>query len=120
MRYHVKGGTRKNVEDEILKASVMKYSLNQRSRVSSLLVLKSAKQYKERWYEWLDPKIKNTPWTKDEEEKLLNSAKMFPCQWKTIAQFVGRTAFQCIEHYEYLLDTAQGRVPYHQIMIHVN
>ena len=25
--------------------------------------------------------------------------------------FVGRTAFQCIEHYEYLLDTAQGRVP---------
>ncbi len=85
MRYHVKGGTWKNTEDEILKASVMKYSLNQRSRVSSLLVLKSAKQYKESWYEWLDPKIKNTPWTKDEEEKLLNSAKMFPCHWKTTA-----------------------------------
>ena len=111
MRYHVKGGTWKNVEDEILKASVMKYGLNQWSRVSSLLVRKSAKQCKERWYEWLDPKIKKTPWTKDEEEKLLNLAKMFPCQWKTIAPFVGRTAFQCIEHYEYLLDTAQGRVP---------
>ena len=111
MRYHVKGGTWKNVEDEILKAAVMKYGLNQWSRVSSLLVRKSAKQCKERWYEWLDPKIKKTPWTKDEEEKLLNLAKMFPCQWKTIAPFVGRTAFQCIEHYEYLLDTAQGRVP---------
>ena len=111
MRYHVKGGTWKNVEDEILKASVMKYGLNQWSRVSSLLVRKSAKQCKERWYEWLDPKIKKTPWTKDEEEKLLNLAKMFPCQWKTIAPFVGRTAFQCIEHYEYLLDMAQGRTP---------
>jgi pre-mRNA-splicing factor CDC5/CEF1 len=51
MRYHVKGGTWKNAEDEILKASVMKNGLNQWSQISSLLVLKSAKQYKERWYE---------------------------------------------------------------------
>lgn len=109
MRYHVKGGIWKNTEDEILKAAVMKYGLNQWSRISSLLVRKSAKQCKERWYEWLDPKIKKTEWTKDEEEKLLQLAKMFPCQWKTIAPFVGRTAYQCIEHYEYLLDKAQGR-----------
>ena len=109
MRYHVKGGIWKNTEDEILKAAVMKYGLNQWSRISSLLVRKSAKQCKERWYEWLDPKIKKTEWTKDEEEKLLHLAKMFPCQWRTISPFVGRTAYQCLEHYEYLLDKAQGR-----------
>lgn len=109
MRYHVKGGIWKNTEDEILKAAVMKYGLNQWSRISSLLVRKSAKQCKERWYEWLDPQIKKTEWTKDEEEKLLNLAKMFPCQWRTIAPIVGRTAFQCLEHYEKLLDKAQGR-----------
>ena len=51
MRYHVKGGTWKNVEDEILKASVMKHGLIQWSGVSSLLVRKSAKQCKEYWYE---------------------------------------------------------------------
>lgn len=37
------------VQDEILKAAVMKYGLNQWSRISSLLVRKSAKQCKARW-----------------------------------------------------------------------
>jgi len=111
MRYHVKGGIWKNTEDEILKAAVMKYGLNQWSRISSLLVRKSAKQCKERWYEWLDPSIKKTEWTKEEEEKLLHLSKMFPCQWRTIAPFVGRSAYQCMEHYEKLLDRAQGREP---------
>ena len=111
MRYHVKGGIRKNNEDEILKAAVMKYGLNQWSRISSLLVRKSAKQCKERWYEWLDPSIKKTEWTKDEEEKLLQFAKAFPCQWRTIAPMIGRTAYQCMEQYEKLLDRAQGRQP---------
>ena len=111
MRYHVKGGIWKNTEDEILKAAVMKYGLNQWSRISSLLVRKSAKQCKERWYEWLDPGIKKTEWTKDEAEKLRHLAKMFPCQWRTIAPMVGRTAYQVMEHYEKLLDRAQGREP---------
>lgn len=107
----MKGGIWKNTEDEILKAAVMKYGLNQWSRISSLLVRKSAKQCKERWYEWLDPSIKKTEWTKDEEEKLLHLAKMFPSQWRTIAPMVGRTAYQVMEHYEKLLDRAQGREP---------
>jgi pre-mRNA-splicing factor CDC5/CEF1 len=111
MRYHVKGGIWKNTEDEILKAAIMKYGLNQWSRISSLLVRKSAKQCKERWYEWLDPAIKKTEWTKDEEEKLLQLAKAFPCQWRTIAPIIGRTAYQCMEQYEKLLDRAQGREP---------
>lgn len=29
-----------------------------------------------------------------------------PTQWRTIAPIVGRTAAQCLEHYEYLLDKA--------------
>ena len=37
-----------------------RYGLNQWSRISSLLVRKSAKQCKARWYEWLDPAIKKT------------------------------------------------------------
>lgn len=60
MVYHVKGGVWKNTEDEILKAAVMKYGLNQWARISSLLVRKSASQCKSRWYEWLDPSIKKT------------------------------------------------------------
>ena len=110
MRFTVKGGIWKNTEDEILKAAVMKYGLNQWSRISSLLVRKSAKECKARWYDWLDPSIKKTEWTRDEEEKLLHLVKIFPCQWRTIAPIIGgRTPNQCIEQYDKLLDRAQGK-----------
>ena len=109
MRYMIKGGYWKNVEDEMLKAGVMKYGLNQWSRLASLLPRKTAKQCKARWYEWLDPSIKKTEWTNHEEEKLLHLSKIFPSQWRTIAPLVGRTPHQCITHYEKLLDLAQGR-----------
>ena len=82
----MKGGYWKNSEDEILKAAVIKYGFNQWSRISSLIARKSAKQCKARWYEWLDPSIKKTEWTREEEEKLLHLAKIFPSQWRTIAQ----------------------------------
>uniref|UniRef100_A0A8C1HBX6 CDC5 cell division cycle 5-like (S. pombe) n=1 Tax=Cyprinus carpio carpio TaxID=630221 RepID=A0A8C1HBX6_CYPCA len=95
--------------DEILKAAVMKYGKNQWSRIASLLHRKSAKQCKARWYEWLDPSIKKTEWSREEEEKLLHLAKLMPTQWRTIAPIIGRTAAQCLEHYEYLLDKAAQR-----------
>lgn len=91
------------LQDEILKAAVMKYGLNQWARISSLLTRKSAKQCKARWYEWLDPSIKKTEWTREEDEKLLQLAKVMPTQWRTIAPIVGRTAQQCLERYERLL-----------------
>ncbi|KAH7867515.1 hypothetical protein Vadar_034390 [Vaccinium darrowii] len=102
----IKGGVWKNTEDEILKAAVMKYGKNQWARISSLLVRKSAKQCKARWYEWLDPSIKKTEWTREEDEKLLHLAKLMPTQWRTIAPIVGRTPSQCLERYEKLLDAA--------------
>lgn len=105
----IKGGVWKNTEDEILKAAVMKYGLNQWARISSLLVRKSAKQCKARWYEWLDPNIRKTEWTRDEDEKLLHLAKLMPTQWRTIAPIVGRTPAQCLERYEKLLDAAAAK-----------
>ena len=109
VRIMIKGGVWKNTEDEILKAAVMKYGKNQWARVASLLNRKSAKQCKARWHEWLDPSIKKTEWSREEEEKLLHLAKLMPTQWRTIAPIVGRTAAQCLEHYERLLDQATRR-----------
>lgn len=109
MRIMIKGGVWKNTEDEILKAAVMKYGKNQWARIASLMPRKSSKQCKARWYEWLDPSIKKTEWTREEEEKLLHLAKLMPTQWRTIAPIVGRTAAQCLMHYEKLLDQAQDR-----------
>jgi pre-mRNA-splicing factor CDC5/CEF1 len=108
MKIVIKGGVWKNTEDEILKAGVMKYGLNNWARIASLLNRKSGKQCKARWYEWLDPAIKKTEWTREEDEKLLHLAKLMPTQWRTIAPIVGRTATQCLERYERLLDMASG------------
>ncbi|CAD6189739.1 unnamed protein product [Caenorhabditis auriculariae] len=109
VRVIIKGGVWKNTEDEILKAAIMKYGKNQWSRIASLLHRKSAKQCKARWFEWLDPGIKKTEWSREEDEKLLHLAKLMPTQWRTIAPIVGRTAAQCLERYEHLLDEAQRK-----------
>ncbi len=44
-----------------------------------------------------------------EDEKLLHLAKLMPSQWRTIAPMVGRTANQCLERYQKLLDEADQR-----------
>ncbi|KAG6845046.1 hypothetical protein H0H87_001383 [Tephrocybe sp. NHM501043] len=98
-----------NTEDEVLKAAIAKYGKNQWARISSLLVRKTPKQCKARWYEWLDPSIKKTEWSKTEDEKLLHLAKLMPTQWRTIAPIVGRTAVQCLERYQKLLDEAEAK-----------
>jgi pre-mRNA-splicing factor CDC5/CEF1 len=108
VRFVLKGGLWKNTEDEILKAAVSKYGKNQWARISSLLTRKTARQAKARWYEWLDPSIRKTEWTREEDEKLLHLAKLMPTQWRTIAPLVGRTAAQCLDRYTRLLDSAAG------------
>ncbi|TFY79231.1 hypothetical protein EWM64_g4778, partial [Hericium alpestre] len=109
VRIIIKGGVWKNTEDEVLKAAIAKYGKNQWARISSLLVRKTPKQCKARWYEWLDPSIKKTEWSKEEDEKLLHLAKLMPTQWRTIAPIVGRTATQCLERYQKLLDEAEQK-----------
>eukprot|EP00754_Rhynchopus_humris_P038168 Rhum_TRINITY_DN20833_c0_g1::Rhum_TRINITY_DN20833_c0_g1_i1::g.172348::m.172348/K12860/CDC5L, CDC5, CEF1; pre-mRNA-splicing factor CDC5/CEF1 len=106
MKFYRKGGVWKNHEDEVLKAAVMKYGKHQWARIASLLPKKTAKQSKERWNSWLDPRIKKTEWSKEEEEKLLYLAKIMPNRWRSIAPMVGRTPYQCLEHYNKLLDEA--------------
>ncbi|KAJ3214386.1 CDC5 cell division cycle 5-like protein [Dinochytrium kinnereticum] len=90
-------------------AAVMKYGKNQWARISSLLTRKTPKQCKARWFEWLDPSIKKTEWSKEEDEKLLHLAKLMPTQWRTIAPIVGRTPSQCLERYQRLLDEAEAK-----------
>lgn len=103
---YVKGGMWTNVEDEILKAAIAKYGLNQWSRVSSLLTRKNAKQCKLRWQEWLDPRIKKLDWSPEEDKRLLNLAKLRPNQWSSISLLLNRTANQCIERYQELISNS--------------
>lgn len=106
---YVKGGLWSNVEDEILKAAVSKYGLNQWSRVASLLTKKSAKQAKSRWFEWLNPKINKLEWSRQEDEKLLNLVKVLSNQWRMVASIMGRSATDCTTRYEKLLNQVQDQ-----------
>lgn len=49
------------------------------------------------------------PRLQEEDEKLLHLAKLMPTQWRTIAPIVGRTATQCLERYQKLLDEAEAK-----------
>eukprot|EP00834_Sanchytrium_tribonematis_P001777 NODE_46_length_32145_cov_0.918711.p4 type:complete len:614 gc:universal NODE_46_length_32145_cov_0.918711:7698-9539(+) len=93
----------RNAEDEVLKAAVMKYGINEWSRISSLLTRKTPKQCKNRWKEYLDPTIKKVEWSAEEDEKLLHYAKLFPNQWRTISTQLERTANQCVARYHKLV-----------------
>jgi hypothetical protein len=53
--------------------------------------------------------IKKTEWSREDDEKLLTMAKLLPTQWRTIAPIVGRTATQCLERYQKLLDDQEAR-----------
>ncbi|KAA0158637.1 hypothetical protein FNF31_05284 [Cafeteria roenbergensis] len=109
MRIYLHGGVWKNSEDELLKAGAMKYGTQNWARVASLLPRKTAAQCKARWYNWLDPSIKKTEWTRDEDERLLYLAKTRSTEWQSIASLVGRTPAQCLERYERLLDEATAK-----------
>lgn len=50
-----------------------------------------------------------TRYVQTEDEKLLHLAKLMPTQWRTIAPIVGRTATQCLERYQKLLDDAETK-----------
>ncbi|KAG6375501.1 pre-mRNA splicing factor component-domain-containing protein [Boletus reticuloceps] len=122
MRTIIKGGVWKNTEDEVLKAAIAKYGKNQwydiYFAIQSSLTL------------WQGPNIvfacpQDTktvqgsvvrmarPFNKEdgmtEDEKLLHLAKLMPTQWRTIAPMVGRTATQCLERYQKLLDEAEAK-----------
>ena len=47
--------------------------------------------------------------SKEEDEKLLRLAKLTPTQWRTIAPIVCRTATQCLERSQELLDKAEAK-----------
>ncbi|KAL5717715.1 Cell cycle serine/threonine-protein kinase cdc5/MSD2 [Ranunculus cassubicifolius] len=106
MKTIMKGGVWKNMDDEILKTAITKYGKNQWDRIASLFSgRKSSQQCKSRWNEYLDPSIKKLDWTREEDERLLHLAKLYPSQWRTIASLAGRTSFQCIQRYNKLLDS---------------
>lgn len=115
-RLHFKGGAWTNSEDQVLRASLTVYGLQNWERVASTLVKKTATQCRERWENFLDPRLNiNEAWTAEEEENLVQLQSLFPNQWSLISQEVSRRcgmnrpAWLCEEQYHSLLDALEYR-----------
>ncbi|CDO93051.1 unnamed protein product [Kluyveromyces dobzhanskii CBS 2104] len=100
---YVKGGIWTNLEDQILKAAVQKYGTHAWSKVASLLQKKNARQCQSRWNEFLNPSLNFEPFSKEEDDRLLDIAKRIPNQWRSIGEMMGRPAQTCIDRYNIIL-----------------
>nr|CCC90486.1 putative cell division control protein [Trypanosoma congolense IL3000] len=113
-RLRFKGGAWTNTEDEVLRASLTVYGLQNWERVASTLGRKTAAQCRERWENFLDPRLNiQEAWTPEEEEQLVQLQSLFPNQWNLIAREImhrcnmNRPAWLCEEYYHSLLDALE-------------
>ena len=74
-------------EDEKLCSLVKKYGENEWSLISKQMNNRNPRQVRERWKNYLDPRINNEKWTEDEDSQLLKNFKEFGPHWKKISLF---------------------------------
>ena len=88
-------------EDRKLIDLVNKYSSNPNwDEISAQFPNRNTRQCQERWSYYLSPDVNNGPWTKEEDELLLEKYREFGSRWVHIAQFFkGRTNTNCKNRY---------------------
>ena len=79
-------------EDNLLKQLVSQFGENNWYHISELMPNRNLRQCKDRWTNYLSPKINNDPWTDEEDNLLLQKFKEYGAKWVRIAlSFPNRT-----------------------------
>lgn len=84
-------------ENTLLLEAIKKFGERNWSAIAQHVGTKNGDQCNQHWHRVLDPKICKTPWTDEEDEKLLDRVKEHgESAWKRIAEGLpGRTDIQC-------------------------
>ena len=77
----------KKEEDERLLKLIEKYGPHRWKLIAEIIQTKSAKQCRDHYFNCLDPKIRNSLWTEDEEKILLKKYQQYGSHWSKIKRF---------------------------------
>ncbi|MED6238103.1 hypothetical protein ATANTOWER_008972 [Ataeniobius toweri] len=88
-------------EDDKLKALVQKLGSNDWKHIASYIPNHTEQQCQHRWFKVLDPELVKGPWTKEEDEKVIELVNLYGNkQWAMVAKHLkGRLGKQCRERW---------------------
>ncbi|XP_066558673.1 myb-related protein B isoform X5 [Amia ocellicauda] len=88
-------------EDENLRTLVQNFGQNDWKSISSFLPSRTEHQCQHRWFKVLNPDLIKGPWTKEEDEKVIELVKKYGTkQWAMVAKHLkGRLGKQCRERW---------------------
>lgn len=97
-------------EDEMLKQLVQVYGTNQWYLISLRMKGRDIRQCRERYIHYLDPKLNQTPWTKEEEELLVQKVNELGHKWKAMEKFFNNRTHVNIKNKWNKLERIRNRI----------
>ncbi|EAY09728.1 Myb-like DNA-binding domain containing protein [Trichomonas vaginalis G3] len=74
------------------------------NEVAALMRTRSARQCRERWNNYLNPFLRNDPWSPQEDELLLSKFKEFGQKWRKISKFFVNRSDNALRNRYYVLE----------------
>ena len=90
-------------EDTKLKKLVNSYGESAWDDIANLMEGRNPRQCHDRWMYYLSPSINNSPWTQEEDKRIIKLQKEFKGKWVLMSKkFKGRTDVQLKNRWNYL------------------